>query len=236
LLDFATWRLQVGALADPVDVDGVRTLLGAGELVRTRSVDPALLDDEPLVLGDAQPFQLGCATFELAGVPTGVLPVHVRAKATREGRVLGVSTLILGGPATSAQTRAVLPERAAELAFDVPVPADGTAFVAICDVTEADADDAPEPQPIEVRMLRTDIDPPDAGVADAGPDVDGGSVVVPAEACSCQATHAGNPARWRGVLAAAGTLVGLIGLFVRGARHARRQRLYKKKKVAKPLE
>ena len=60
--------------------------------------------------------------------------------------------------------------------------------------------------------------------------VDARTREAPDRGCSCQQAAAGGPFKWREALSLLGAFVGLFAFFVRGARHVKRKRLYKRDK------
>ena len=225
LPDFAGWRALVGPLS--VADDGPIEEIAAGALLGAEVVAANTLDgQEETSAPRSGPFQLGCLVRQFEAPANVVtLPVRVRAEATLEGQTLAVATL-LTVPGSGSATRAVL-GRGALVEGELEAPPGAIVQVAFCDTSPADAEDAPEPRPIRLSLLRTDVDWPDAGppVEDAGtPEGDAGPPPPPDPVCTCQSS--GGPTNLRKGLYVFGLLVSVVMLVVRGGRARRRKRLY----------
>lgn len=219
LLDFATWRALVGQ--DAVDGQGP---LGAASLagaeVRARGVNASRLDGQALVFdGDLGTYEGGCSVAKL--VVDEAMPVRATARALRDGRRVGMATAVLVDGDADRDAHGGDDD---EVVAELDLPAGATLFVATCDVTIDDADEAPEESATELRLLRTDVDFPDedAGVV---PAEDAGVVVVPPDPCGCQSTAPGRGPAWGALLI---PLAGVFMFAVRAWRHRKRQRLYKR--------
>ncbi|OGQ09128.1 MAG: hypothetical protein A2138_11945 [Deltaproteobacteria bacterium RBG_16_71_12] len=223
--DFVGWRALVGPLA--VTDDGPAEALGGGALLGAESVAASTLDGQLQTTGeDSGPFQLSCLVRQVE-VPgnVDVLPVHVHAEATLADQTLAVATLITV-PGSGTATRA-LAGTGATIDADLQAPSGALVQVALCDITAADADEAPAARPIRFSLLRTDVEWPDAGpaVEDAGViDVDAGPPPPPDPICTCQSS--GGATNLRKGLYVLGLLASVVMLVVRGGRARRRRRLY----------
>lgn len=225
LPDFAGWRALVGPLA--VADDGPAEEIAASALLGAEVVAASTLDGQQETSAPRSgPFQLGCLVRQFeAPANLSVLPVRVHAEATLEGQTLAVATLITV-PGSGGAARAVLGQGAL-VDGELEAPPGALVQVAFCDTSPADADEAPEPRPIRLSILRTDVDWPDAGppVEDAGtPEVDAGPPLPPDPVCTCQSS--GRPTSMRKGLYVFGLLVSVVMLVVRGGRARRRKQLY----------
>lgn len=236
LVDFAGWRALVGPLDVPDDGPGeavpAEALLAAGQL------NASTLDGRVEVTSDEEgPFPLGCAVRAVtAPANVGAMPVEVQVEAGVEGQQIALSTLVVvpDSDVASRLTGAAGPFDTAS----VEVPSGALLQVAVCDVTDTDAEAQIVPRPVRISMLRTDVDFPDAGpaVADAGVVADAGEAPAPQPTCGCQSTPApassspsGDPRRMRAGIGVLGLLLGIFGFGVRGVRQWRRGRLYKRR-------
>lgn len=245
VLDFASWRVLLGAWGTADDgLIGGASLPGTA-LVETYRVTASALDGAPLflprVLG---PHQLGCAALEVQAPFGEALPLHVDVKAlageAEAPRPLGLAWVI-GDPDEDRAERGRLDDVGPELSAALEVPPGDTMVLAICDLGPADADDLPRHTDVEVRLHNENVPLYDAGSPepDGGPAADAG--VPPGDAgivCGCQQvpTRSSSPlqgkagpfAAIRPYALAGMTVVGLLVMFLRGRAIVRRRRLYKK--------
>jgi hypothetical protein len=238
LLDFASWR---GVIASwHVEGDGVyggENLPGTA-LLRPLRLLPSSLDGAPLAIGRSQrPHQLGCLALETTALSQPI-PVELQATSLPDDdgntRPLGIAYL-LGSPSEDRAVRGRHGSTGPELTLRLTVGARETLIVSVCDVGEADADDAPEDTDVQVTLRRTDVElpdagpaPADAGQADAGPE-------LPPPGCSCQASSRGSSgtgpfAAIKPYATVAMMVVGVLIFGLRYARVRRRRRLFKESK------
>ncbi len=235
LLDFATWRVLVGAWAIEGDGPGASAVIPTtAELVRFGPLAPSRLDGQALVFdGDGQfdrTFEGGCATVEVQA-DDGPLPLHVVATSMVDGGRVGLATVV-GDPYAHTATRA----HDADGVVDVEVPEGERVVIAACALSITDADGDLVPAPIELRVLRTDVEFEDAGTAaDAGDEEDAGVVEDAGATCACQGVPVGstgagpygNVGRYAGI---AIPLLGLAMFAIRTYRSRKRARLYRPKR------
>jgi hypothetical protein len=236
LLDFATWRALVAVWAIAGDGWPRADELSGESLVRTKQLLPEVLDGLPIQLGNGErPHQLGCLMLETRAL-SEPLPIVVDAESLGDTpRTLGIAWLV-GDPTAGNARRGVHGATSDELTLRLTVPPRETAIISVCDVDEADADDAPMGTDVEVRVRRADLDPP---VEDAGvPDEDAGAPAVdagpPPVVCGCQSVPSrggkgsvGPFAELRPYALVAGTVVGILIFGLRFARVRRRRKLYR---------
>jgi len=224
--DFAGWRALVGPLRVPTD--GPEEVLPAETALVVAQLNAATLDgDTHTTAADEGPYALGCVVQSVtAPQNVSIMPLVVRANATLPDQMLSIATTTIDPVADTVARSFTTPAASHEVLVDVP--AGNVFFAAFCDVTAADPDIDLAFRPITLSILRTDIEFPDAGplTQDAGVPGDAGPDVVPPAMCGCQSS--GNPKSMRGGLYVFGFAVALIAFVLRGVRHWRRRKLYRR--------
>ncbi len=243
VLDFASWRVLLGAWSTGDDgLAGGASLPGTA-LVRSFRLIPSSLDGEPFALPRTlSPHQLGCATLEVDAVSESI-PLHVDVASVpaddAAARPLGVAWVI-GNPDESRAERGRADDVAPALRVDLEVPAGDRLLLAICDLGPADADELPRGTTLSLSLHDENLPRYDAGTptGDAGPSADAGAPDDDAGVvCGCQQVPSRSPSRSaksggpfaaiRPYAAVAMSVLGLLILFARGRKVIARRRLYK---------
>jgi hypothetical protein len=233
LADFAGWRALVGPLQVPDD--GPAEPVPAQAALAAGPLNPALLDGSVIETdGITGPYPLGCVVRSIAP-PANVasMPVEIHVEGALEAQLIALATVLVDADLDLATRTFTGPGAAHDASLEVPR---GSLLVfAVCDVSAADPEDALAPRPVRYSVLRTDIDFPDAGPPplDGGVVVDsGGDDVPPDPMCGCQSVPAsdgaGDPRKMRTGIGVLGLLLGVFGFGLRGWRHHKRKRLYKR--------
>jgi hypothetical protein len=247
--DFATWRVLVGPLAAPDDGPSVGDLMDGNALAAVRTL--TLDGQRGLPIGGTEdfgaPHQLGCVLVQVRAENGQDEEIEVAADSLADPpRTLSLSWVIRD-PATSATVREV-GGRGPSVVERVDVPEGRSLIAAVCDLSDPDADDIPEPGAVDIRVWNTRL-PFGPDVADGGPigpdpepEVTDGGPDMPPFTCGCQQTAEGPTGgpfdEAKKVLFPLMLLVGGASMVIRFRRSARRRKSFKgsgfKQGIAKP--
>ncbi len=238
--DFATWRTLVGPLASEGDGPSIGGLLRGEALAFVRTI--TLDSQRGQALGGTSsygaPHQQGCVLVRVRAENGQDEEIEVSAVSLADPPRLLSLSWVLRDPTTAATSRDV-GARGTSVVERVTVPEGEALIAAVCDLSDADADDAPAAGAVEIRVWNTRLPYgptiPDGGPLDPDPepepDATDGGPDMPPFTCGCQQTAQG-PAGGpfddvKKVAFPLMLLVGLVSGVIRFRRAARRKRSFK---------
>ncbi len=230
--EFGVARVNAGDLV--VD-DAFFVVADGRSTVGAKAIDVGNLRGVERTTSSAEgPFVGGCAMFKGAAPDDEDVPVRVAAVSDIGHDIEAFVVVVDNGVAET-----VVSGIGDDVAAVAVVGAGAAVVMGVCDVSAADADDAPVFAPVRLTLSRTDVDPVGEGEGENSGEGEGegeGEGVVDC-GCGCQQAPVdsgadrapGNPLTMRKNIGGLGFLVGVFAFGLRAFRHWKRKQLYKNK-------
>ncbi|MCP4502362.1 MAG: hypothetical protein GY822_20595 [Deltaproteobacteria bacterium] len=233
VLDFATWRILVSALADSEVGYSNAEALSLDDLLKTRRLTSGALSSVFTFSGVDALHQGGCVVLEYTPTAESSLILSATNQGVDVDSTLQVSWLTrLAGQGV---VRGTSEERGRSVNVPLEVAAGHTLFAAICAPKVTDPEDELKSIAVEVKLSHAS-DVFDAGMADAGHFFDAGDPVEPEPdvVCGCQGVPSRGRSNGKGPFAAIRPYVfigmasiSLIMMIIRGRRAFRRKKEFR---------